>query len=155
MVLHGRGFQIKRAADFAAGGIAVGMQHAVAAVRAFAGKGDLGAGAVELGAPLDQLFDAGRTFLDQHARGLFVAQAVAGLQGVFQMQADFIVVAERGGDSALRVLRVGFGDFALGQAEHASGGGKLHRGAQTGNARAHHDEIGFGRQCLHARKVHH
>ena len=121
----------------------MGVQHAVAAVCAFAGEGDLGAGAVELGAPLDQLFDARRTFFDQHARGFFVDQAVAGLQRVFQMQPNFIVVAERGGDSALRILRIGLGDFALCQTQHPAGRRKFHRGAQAGNARAHHDEIGF------------
>ncbi len=92
------------------------MQNAVAAVRAFAGERDLGSGAIELRAPLDQLLDARRTFFDQHARGFFVDQAVAGLQRVFQMKPDFVVIAERGGDSALRVLRVGLGDLALGEA---------------------------------------
>ena len=144
-----RGFQIERAANLAAGGIAVGMQHAAAAVRAFAGEGDLGAGAVELRAPLDQLLDARRPFFDQHARGLFVAQAVAGLQRVFQMQPDFIFIAERGRNAALRILRVGLRDFALGEAEHAACGRKLHRSAQAGNARAHHDEVGLGRKSFH------
>ena len=64
------------------------VQHAVAAVRAFAGEGDLGAGAIELRAPLDQLFDARRAFFDQDARGFFVAQSIAGLQRVFQMQTE-------------------------------------------------------------------
>ena len=127
----------------------MGVQHAVAAVRAFAGEGDLGAGAIELRAPLDQLFDARRAFFHQDARGLFVAQAVAGLQRVLQMQADFIVIAERGGDAALRVLRVGLRDLALGQTQHAARGRQFHRGPQAGDARAHDDEIGFGRKSLH------
>ncbi len=122
------------------------VQHAVAAVRAFARERDLGAGAVELGAPLHQLLDARRTFFDQHARGFFVHQAVAGLQRVFQMKRNFVVIAERGGDSALRILRVGFGDLTLGEAENAAGGSEFHRGAQSGNTRANNDEIGFGRK---------
>ena len=67
------------------------------------------------------------------------------------MQADFVVVAERGGDAALRILRVGFGDFALGQTQHAARGREFHRSAQAGDARAHNDEIGFGRQSFHGR----
>ncbi len=143
-----RGFQIQCAANLASGRVAVSVQHAVAAVRAFAGERDLGSGAVELRAPLDQLFDAGRAFFDQHARGLFVDQSVAGLQRVFQMQANFIVIAERGRNTALRILRVGLGDFALGQAKHAARRRKFHRGAQAGNTRANNDEIGFGRKSL-------
>ena len=147
-MLQRRGLQIQRAANLAAGGISVGMQHAAAAVRALAREGDLGAGAIELRAPLDQLLDARRAFLHQHARGLFVAQAVAGLQRVFQVQPNLVVVAERSGDAALRILGVGFRHLLLGQAKHAAGGGKLHRGAQAGNARAHHDEVGFGRKSF-------
>ena len=121
----------------------MGVQHAIAAVRAFAGEGDLGAGAIELRAPLDELLDARRAFLDQDARGLFVHQAIAGFQRVFQMKTDFVIIAERGGDAALRILRVRFGDFAFREAKHASRGRQFHRSAQAGDARAYDDEIGF------------
>ena len=138
-----RGLEEERAANLAAGGVAVGVQHAIAAVRAFAGEGDLGAGAIELRAPLDEFFDARRTFFHQNARRFFVDQPVAGLQRVFQMQPNLIVVAERGRDTALRILRIRLGDFALGQTEHPARGRQFDRSAQAGNARAHHDEIGF------------
>ena len=125
------------------------VQHAVAAVRALARKSNLGAGAIELRAPLDQLFDARRTFFDQHARRFFVAQTVAGPEGVFQMQPDFVVIAKGSGDATLRITRVRLRDLALGQAEDAACRSELHRGAQAGNARANHDEIGFGGKSWH------
>ena len=125
------------------------VQHTVAAVRALACENNLCAGAIELRAPLDQLFDARRTFFHQHARRFFVAQTVAGPQGVFQMQPDFVVVAERSGDAALRITRVRLRDLALGEAEHAARRSELHRGAQAGDARANYDEIGFGWKSWH------
>ena len=73
-VLERRGLQVECATNLAAGGIAVRVQNAAAAVRAFASEGDFGSGAVELRAPLDQLFDARRAFFHQNARGLFVDQ---------------------------------------------------------------------------------
>src|ERR1700685_228161 len=99
-------FAVKSPPDLAAGRVAIRMQHPVAAVRAFARERDLGSGTVELGAPLHQLLDAAWTFLDQHAGGLFVDQSVAGLQRVLEVERNFVVIAERGGNSALRVLRV-------------------------------------------------
>ena len=147
--LDRRGFQIQRAADLTAGGIAVSVQHAVAAVRSFAGEGNLRSGAIELRAPLDELFDSRRPFFDQHASRFFVDQTVAGLQRVFQVQRDFVVIAERRSNSALRVLRVGLGDFTLGDTENAACGGELDRSAQPGNSRANNDEIGFGWKRVH------
>ena len=123
--LHRGGFQVEGAADFASGGVAMGMQHAIAAVGALAGEGDLGSGAIELGAPIDELFDAGRAFLHQHASCGFIAEAVPGLQSIFKMEADFVIIAECGSDAALGVLRVRFRDLALGQAKDAAGRGQV------------------------------
>ena len=64
------------------------------------------------------------------------------------MKADLIVIAQRRGDSTLRVLRVGLGHLALGKTEHATSGGKLHRRAQPGDSRANYDEIRLRRQWL-------
>ena len=97
------------------------MQHPAAAVRPLPGEGDLGAGAVELCAPLDQLLDARRSFLHQNARRLFVAQAIAGLQRVFQVQAHLILVTERSRNATLRILGVGFRHLLFGQTHHAAG----------------------------------
>ena len=61
------------------------------------------------------------------------------------MQADLVFVAERDRHSALRVLRGRLSHFALGQHQHASGGGQIDGGAHSRNPRAHHDVIGLGR----------
>ena len=76
-----RGFAIQRARDLAAGGIAVRVQNAVAAVRAFAREGELAALAVELRAPLDQLLNRGRALFHQRVHRGAIAQAVAGDTG--------------------------------------------------------------------------
>ena len=123
----------------------MGMQYTVAAMGAFPGEGNLGARAIELGAPLDQLFDAHRTFFHQDAGCRLVTQSVAGFQRVVEMQADFVVVAERGRDAALRVLRVRFGDFTLGEAKHTPRRSEFHGSAQTRDACTYYDEIGFAR----------
>ena len=69
---------------------------------------------IELRAPLDELLDAHRTFFDEDARGVRVAEAVAGDERVLQVEADFVLIAERDRDAALSVLRVRFGEFQLG-----------------------------------------
>ena len=83
--------------------------------------------------------------LDQNFGGFRVAQPVAGVQRVLQVQADFVFIAERGGDSALRPLRIGVSDFPLGQHNHAAGRRQFDGGAQPGNSGANHQEVRFGR----------
>ncbi len=82
------------------------MQNAVAAVRGLAGKGQLGAFAVKLRAPVNKFLDAFRPLFHQDARRVGVHNAVAGLDGVLEVQADLIFIAQGDGDPALCVLRV-------------------------------------------------
>ena len=84
------------------------MQNAAAAVSGFPRESQAHAIAIELRAPLDQLLDGSRTFLHQRVDGLPVAQPGAGGDGVLLVQPDFVVIAQRDGDSALRILRGGF-----------------------------------------------
>ena len=65
---------IKRARDLAAGGIAVRVQDAIAAVRAFEREQQFGAFAIELDAPLDQFLNRGRAFLHENANGVAIAR---------------------------------------------------------------------------------
>src|ERR1019366_5657460 len=102
--LQGRGLEVERAANLAPGGVAVSVQHTAAAMRPFASERDLGTGAIELRTPRDELLDTGRAFFHQDARSLFVAQAVASLERVLQVEADFVVIAKRGSDATLCVL---------------------------------------------------
>jgi hypothetical protein len=120
-------------------------------MRSLASKRDFRARAIELGTPRDELLDAGRPFFHQDSRRFFVAQAVTSLERIFQVKTDFIVIAKGGGDTTLRVLRVGFRDLALRQTQNAARGRKFYRGPQTRDARTHDDEIGFGRKSFHSR----
>ena len=75
-------FGLQGTADLPPGGIAVCMQHARAAMRAFAGKSQGGTMAVEGGAPLDELLDARRAVFDQSFCRVRIRKSVAGLQSV-------------------------------------------------------------------------
>ena len=110
------------------------VQNTIAAVRAFAGEGDFGSGAIELRSPGDQLLDALGASSTSNPRGICIAEAIAGYERVLQMQADFIFVAERGRDSALRVLRVGVADFFLGENQHAACRSEFNGGAKPASS---------------------
>ena len=118
----------------------MGMQNPVAAMCAFAGKGELGSLAIELRAPLNQFFDALRAFLHQDFRGFRIAQTIAGNERVLQVQADFVFVAECGGDAALGILGGRVGDFSLRQDHDAASGGQFDGSPQAGDSRALSDE---------------
>ena len=132
------------AADFRAGGVAVRMQDAIAAVRAFAGQHELPVFAVEVRTPAQQFLHALRAFLHQHARRFAIHQAIAGVDGVFQMQRDVFFAAHRDGDAALRVVGVRFAEGFLGHDQDAgSVRSQANRGAQAGDACADDDEVGL------------
>src|ERR1051326_1609684 len=91
--------------DFAAGGISMRMQDAVAAVRRLTCESQLGSLTVELRSPLDQLLNPVRPFFHQDACGVGVHDTVAGVDRILKMQADLIFVTQRYSNSALCVLR--------------------------------------------------
>ena len=62
--------------DFASRGIPVSVKNARAAVCGFAREGELGAGAVELRAPLDELADVFGPLFDKQGNGFRAAKAV-------------------------------------------------------------------------------
>jgi hypothetical protein len=72
-----------------------------------------------------------------------------------QVQADFIFIAERRGDATLRKLRVGVGNFALGEHRHSSRRRKLDGSSQSGNSRSDDQKIRFSRYRLHWKKWYH
>jgi hypothetical protein len=69
------------------------VQNAIAAMRSFPGKGQLRPFAVKLRSPLNQLLDTLRTFLHQHPGRIGIHDAIAGIDCVLQVQADFILIA--------------------------------------------------------------
>ena len=117
------------------------VQDAAAAVGAFAREGQTPAIAVELGAPVDQLLDGGGTFFDQRVHGAAIAQTVAGGERVLLVQLHFVVVAERHGDAALRVLGRGFVQRVLGDHQHLARLRQFDGRAQPGHASADDKEI--------------
>ena len=129
------------------------VQNAVAAVRAFAAEGELGALAIEFRAPLNQFIDALGGVLHQYFGGFGIAQAIAGLQRVLEVETDFVFVAECGRNAALGPLRIRFSDLALGQHENRACTCQFNRGTQPGNSGANHKEIGSGRRRLHRSKM--
>ena len=100
--------------------------------------------AVEDGAHGDELVDAPRALVDQHADGVDIAQAGAGGQGVGQMEVGRVgVAAEHGGHAALGPSGGGLRHLRLGQDAHAQCHlvGRPHRRRQAGHAAAHDEQV--------------
>src|SRR6478672_1806592 len=132
---------MKRATDFASGGIAMGMQHARAAVGTLAGECELSCFTVELRAPGNEFLNALGTFFHEDAGSFGVDDAVAGRKRVLDVKADLVFVAESDSDAALSVLRGRVGDFLLREYENATALCQLDGGAQSSNSGADNDEI--------------
>src|SRR5208283_2027438 len=131
------------AADFAAGGNAVGVEDAGTAVGGFTGEGELGAGAIKFGAPFDDLSDVLGAFFDEESDGVGAAQAVAGVEGVLFVEADFVYVAESDGDAALGVSGGGFGKIGLGEDQDGAGLAELDGGAHARDSGTDDEVIGL------------
>jgi hypothetical protein len=97
--------------------------------------------AIEVRAPLDELGDAHRPLGHQGLGSWPVNDAIASVYGVFKMQRNVPITLHGHGDSALRIVGVGLAQRLLGDHENVAVTGQLHRSAQPGNARAHHQKI--------------
>src|SRR6266567_6193974 len=97
------------------------VQDAVAAVRSFPCERQLRSLAVKFGSPLNKFLNAVRTLLHQYLRRFRITQAIPGDERVLEVKADFILVAERCGDSALRKVGGGVRDLLLGENYNPSG----------------------------------
>ncbi len=94
------------ARDLLAGGVAAGVQDAVAVVATLAGQRDLaGVAAVEVGAERDEVPDARRALVDERLDGLDVTEADAGDEGVVDVLGGAVLRRHDGGDAALRPRR--------------------------------------------------
>ena len=122
------------AADFASSGVAVRVQDAGAAVSGFTSEGKFGAGAIEFGAPLDKLSNVLGAFFDEKSYRFGAAEAIAGVERVLFVEADFVFVAEGYGDAALRPGSSGVAEMGFGEDQDAAGAAEFNRGAQTGDA---------------------
>ena len=132
----------QRAADFRAGGVAVGVQNAGQGMRAFARAQKLAGFASKRCAPLDELGDAPRAFGNQHFGGGAVDEAIARrlwcLRGAGQRLRRLV---HGHGDAALRVVGVRFAERFLGDDQNFAVIGQFDGGAQPGHARAHHQIV--------------
>lgn len=137
------GFAAKRAGNLAAGGIAVGVQNTIPAVRAFASEQEARSFAVKRGSPLDELLDGGGRLFDKGTHGFGVAEPVAGHQSVLLVQFHFVVVIQRDGDTALSVFGRRFTQAVFGDNQNAAGRSEFDGGAKARDARANDDEIGL------------
>ncbi len=88
--------------------------------------------------------DVGRSRRHQDADRIQIAQAVAGGEGVLEVQLRSVVVADRRGDAALRVAGVALGRRGLGEQQHVARRRQFQRGAKGGDAAAD-DEVVRGR----------
>ena len=138
----GGGFAVEGAGDFAAGGVAMRVEDAVAGVGSLAGEEEARAVLVELGAPVHEFLDGGGAFLNERMNGGDVAEAIAGVEGVLFVEADFVVIRQGDGDATLGVFGGGFFQAVFGDYEHAAGGGEFNGGAETCYAGANDEEIG-------------
>src|SRR5258707_8802630 len=123
----------KCAADFASGGVAMRVQDARAAVCGFASEGKLGAGTIEFGAPFDELCNVLGTFFDEESHGFCAAEAIASVEGVLLVQTNFVFVAKRDCDAALRPGGGGIAEVGFGEDQDAAGAAEFNGGAQPGN----------------------
>src|SRR6185437_9482546 len=129
------------ARDFPPRGVAVRVEDAVAAVRAFAGEQQLRSPPVESGAPFDQLLNGGGSVLNQRSNGVDVTQAVSRVESVLFVKIDLVIVVQGGGDSALRIFRRGLAKAVFCDYKHAARGGELDGGPQACHTCSDHNEI--------------
>src|SRR6185503_16794818 len=99
---------MERKGDFASRRIAVRVQNAPAAVRAFLRERETGTLTVEFRAPFDELLDGGGTLLDQGVHSFAVAEPITGSYGVLFMELDLVIIAQGDRNAALRVFGGGF-----------------------------------------------
>ena len=97
--------------------------------------------AIEPGAVLDQLGDEPRSFFDEHADGLGIAEPRARIDGVLIMKLDRVVIAQRDRNAALRVFRVGLSDLIFGENGNSAVLGELDGGSQPGDSASENDEL--------------
>ena len=131
------------------------MQDAITAVRALAGECQLRALAIKLRPPMDEFLNAVGALLYEHLGRLGIAQAIPRSEGVLEMQADFVFVAERGGDATLRPMRGGVSHFLLSQNHDSACACQFNGRSQPGDAGTNDNKISFSWRSLHLEKCYH
>jgi 3-dehydroquinate synthase len=117
------------------------MQHTIARMGPFAGKQQVGATPIKRGTPLNELFNDGWPFFNQRPNCFEIAKAISRHQRVLLMQFYFVVIAQGGRDSALRVFGRGFSQTVFGNDENTPFGGKFNGSPKTGYACSYYYKI--------------
>ncbi|MNH06334.1 hypothetical protein D3C79_656960 [compost metagenome] len=138
----------QRGEDRGAGSIG-GMDDASVAMAAFTGQVELEAAVVDAlvfvtgegHALLDQPFDGFTAVLHGEPHGVFVAQATASVERVFDMRLHGIGVVEHRGDTALGPERRAVGQVTLAEYGDAQVAREVQCQAETGGTAADHQDI--------------
>ena len=120
--------------DGEARGVAAGVEDAGAAVGGFAGLGEFAVFPVERDAEADEVPDAIWAFGAEDFYGFGAAEAGAGAEGVFDVLFDAVVGVHDGGDAALGVAGVGFGESGFCNQGDLVGFREFERGDESGDA---------------------
>ena len=128
-----------------AGGIASRVRDAVAMMPALATEGDLAVGrGVKAGAEAHEAAHGRGTFRHQDSHSVFIAQAHARDQGVFQMLIWRVILSKGRSDTALSPLRGSFIHRRLGDEQHRpTSPPRMQGGGEPSNTRADDDHIGM------------
>jgi len=103
-------------------------------VRSFTRESEFSAGAIELGAPFDELSNVFRALFDKESHGFWAAEGIASVERVLLVKADFVFVAERYSDAALRPGGGRIAERGFGENQNAAGAAEFNGGAQTRDA---------------------
>ena len=134
----------QRSLDLHTGGGAASVHDAGDGVATLAGERERAVlFAIEHGAERDQLGDARRPFVDEHADGFDIAETGARGEGVGEVEVGgVLVVAENGGDAALRPAGGGLLEFAFREDTDAQARRRgAHGRGQSGDAGTENEQV--------------
>ena len=136
---------VEQAQDFFARRCPMRVQNSTAGVGVFQPEYQLCSVVLS---PADQFVNALRRFFQQELYRGQIANPIARLERILQVQTDFILIAQPR-RIAFRIVRLEVGEFFLGKHKHTPGLGQFDGRAQAGDARADHHEISLGWKDLH------
>ena len=131
----------ERAHDFATCRIAVSVENAIPAVRTLACKQQTRSFPIERGSPFDELLNRSRCLFDQRMHSFNITETVARSNRVLFVKLNLIVVAKRGGDSALSIFGGRLSQTVFGNDQNVARRRQLDSGSQACYACSDNDEI--------------